>query len=104
MNLSRFSLFFPEKREFFLEGQEFFAFEISSDSRPFYSRRIGLAEDRTEVPILGGGRALGKWGGTTLGAMVLQTAEDGEEDLHQLRRRSAGSRTCWTSRRSGLWW
>jgi hypothetical protein len=79
VNLSRFSLFYPEKRDFFLEGQEFFAFEISSDSRPFYSRRIGLAEDRTEVPILGGGRALGKWGGTTLGAMVLQTAEDGGE-------------------------
>ncbi len=79
VNLTRFSLFYPEKREFFLEGQEFFAFEIGSDSRPFYSRRIGLAEDRTEVPILGGGRALGKWGGSTVGAMVLQTAEDGDE-------------------------
>ncbi|MFH1765272.1 MAG: DUF5916 domain-containing protein, partial [Gemmatimonadota bacterium] len=79
VNLSRFSLFFPEKREFFLEGQEFFAFDVGSDSRPFYRRRIGLAADRTEVPILGGGRALGKWGGTTLGAMVLQAAEDGDE-------------------------
>ena len=79
VNLSRFSLFFPEKREFFLEGQEFFAFDVGSDSRPFHSRRIGLAADRTEVPILGGGRALGTWGGTTLGAMVLQAAEDGDE-------------------------
>jgi len=79
VNLTRFPLFFPEKREFFLEGQEFFDFEIGSDSRPFYSRRIGLAADRTEVPILGGGRALGKWGGTTVGAMVLQTAKDGDE-------------------------
>lgn len=79
VNLTRFSLFFPEKREFFLEGQEFFSFEVGSDSRPFYSRRIGLAADRTEVPILGGGRALGKWGGTMLGAMVLQTGKDGAE-------------------------
>jgi hypothetical protein len=79
VNLTRFSLFYPEKREFFLEGQEFFAFEVGSDSRPFYSRRIGLAADRTEIPILGGGRALGKWGGSTLGAMVLQTAKDGDE-------------------------
>ncbi len=79
VNLTRFSLFFPEKREFFLEGQEFFAFDVGSDSRPFYSRRIGLAVDRTEVPILGGGRALGKWGGTTLGAMALQAADDGDE-------------------------
>jgi hypothetical protein len=82
VNLTRFSLFYPEKREFFLEGQEFFDFEIGSDTRPFYSRRIGLAPNRTEIPILGGGRVLGKWGASTLGAMVLQTAEktvNGEE-------------------------
>ena len=78
VNLTRFSLFYPEKREFFLEGQEFFDFELGSDTRPFYSRRIGLAADRTEIPILGGGGVLGKGGGTTLGAMVLQTAEEGE--------------------------
>jgi hypothetical protein len=79
VNLTRFSLFYPEKREFFLEGQEFFAFDLGSDTRPFYSRRIGLAADRSEIPIFGGGRVLGKTGGTTVGAMVLQTAEEGEE-------------------------
>ncbi len=73
VNLSRFSLFYPEKRTFFLEGSEFFAFNLGGDVQPFYSRRIGLAEDRTEIPILGGARVLGKSGGTTLGAMALHT-------------------------------
>ena len=73
VNLSRFSLFYPEKRTFFLEGSEFFAFDLGSDVQPFYSRRIGLAEDRSEIPILGGARVLGKSGATTLGAMALRT-------------------------------
>jgi len=80
VNLTRFPLFFPEKREFFLEGQEFFDFELASDTQPFYSRRIGLAADRTEIPILLGGRVLGKQGGTTIGGMVLQTAAK-QDDL-----------------------
>ncbi|MGD2070135.1 MAG: DUF5916 domain-containing protein, partial [Gemmatimonadota bacterium] len=74
VNLTRFSLFFPERRTFFLEGSEFFDFGLGSDVRPFYSRRIGLAEDRSEVPIDVGLRALGKQGGTTFGAMALHTA------------------------------
>ena len=72
MNLTRFSLFFPEKRDFFLEGAGIFAFGGASGSRAgrrggppsntpilFYSRRIGLFEPRTSerVPILAGGRA-----------------------------------------------
>lgn len=73
VNLTRFSLSYPEKRPFFLEGQEFFDFELGSDARPFYSRTIGLAADRTEVPILGGARVLGRSEGTTLGAMLLAT-------------------------------
>ncbi len=75
VNLTRFSLFYPEKRQFFLEGQEFFEFDLGSDVRPFYSRRIGLAPDRTEIPIQGGARLLGKFEDTTLGAMLLRTAE-----------------------------
>jgi hypothetical protein len=73
VNLTRFPLFFPEKRHFFLEGNEFFEFNLGSDVQPFYSRRIGLAEDRTEVRIDGGARVLGREGGTTLGAMALHT-------------------------------
>jgi hypothetical protein len=79
VNLSRFSITYPEKRDFFLEGQEFFDFSLGGDIRPFYSRRIGIAADRTEIPILGGARVLGRQGGTTLGALMLQTSGRGEE-------------------------
>jgi hypothetical protein len=76
VNLTRFPLFFEEKRNFFLEGSEFFDFNLGGDVQPFYSRRIGIREeDRTEVPIDGGARVLGRQGGTSLGAMVLHTTE-----------------------------
>ncbi len=78
VNLTRFSLFYPEKRHFFLEGQEFFDFDLGSDSRILYSRRIGLAPDRTEIPIQGGARLLGKFEDTTLGAMLLRTGKKGD--------------------------
>lgn len=77
VNLTRFSLFFPEKREFFLEGQNQFSFNMGSNIRPFYSRRIGISPQRTEIPILGGARLLGKINRTTLGALSMQTAEEG---------------------------
>jgi hypothetical protein len=79
VNLTRFSLFYPEKRTFFLEGSEFFAFDLGSDAQPFYSRRIGLAADRSEIPITGGARVLGKSGGTSIGAMALRTESEGAE-------------------------
>lgn len=71
VNLTRFSISLPEKRQFFLEAQNFFDFPLGR-ARPFYSRRIGLS-DGEPVPILGGVRFLGKMGGTTLGVMTLQT-------------------------------
>ena len=74
VNLTRFSLFYPEKREFFLEGQDYFDFRLGYSIRPFYSRRIGLAPDRTTIPIIAGARLLGKTGSTTLGGMSIQTA------------------------------
>ncbi len=75
VNLTRFSLFYPEKREFFLEGQNYFDFGIGRSIRPFYSRRIGLAPDRSTIPIIAGARLLGKTGNTTLGGMSIQTAK-----------------------------
>lgn len=78
INLTRFSLFFPEKREFFLEGRDYFDFSLGEKIQPFYSRRIGFSEDRREVPIIGGARILGKWQNSTLGGMVMQTAEKGD--------------------------
>lgn len=74
VNLTRFSLFFPEKRKFFLEGQNFFDFGLGHSIQPFYSRRIGLSGTGEKIRILGGARLLGKQGRSTIGGMVLQTA------------------------------
>ena len=81
VNLTRFSLFFPEKRPFFLEGAGMFDFGIprTSTRRPpplllFYSRRIGLAEDRA-VPIIAGGKMTGKAGPFSLGILNVTTDE-----------------------------
>ena len=77
VNLTRFSLFFPEKREFFLEGRGIFDFgrgaRFGGDAPTiFFSRRIGLSGGRT-VPILGGGRLTGKVGRFSIGAVNIQT-------------------------------
>jgi hypothetical protein len=76
VNLTRFNLLFPEKREFFLEGRGIFEFGGGGTNTPvvFFSRRIGLANNQT-VPILGGGRLTGKVGKYTLGLINLQTEE-----------------------------
>ena len=92
VNLTRFNLFFPEKREFFLEGRGIFDFArgsfrtarslrqgsvLGTGDAPtlFYSRRIGL-EDRQVVPILGGGRLTGKVGAFDVGALNIQTGDE----------------------------
>jgi hypothetical protein len=68
INLSRFSLFFPEKREFFLERAGLFQFGKARDTEMFFSRRIGLGND-----IIGGGRVTGQAGPLSIGALTLQT-------------------------------
>ena len=84
VNLTRFSLFFPEKREFFLENRDTFAFGgVGTGGRGggsggdtpilFYSRRIGLDAGQ-QVPIIAGGRLTGRVGRFTLGLMDIQTA------------------------------
>jgi hypothetical protein len=91
VNLTRFSLFFPEKREFFLEGRGTFEFArggigsgfgggggvFGGGDAPtlFYSRRIGL-QDGAMVPVLGGGRVTGKFGPFDVGALSIQTDDD----------------------------
>ena len=99
VNLTRFSLFFPEKREFFLEGQGIFEFARGSSGGRggggggrggggfgggggrsggrnvpimFFSRRIGL-DDGQVVPVVGGGRVTGKVGAFDVGALNIQT-------------------------------
>ena len=81
VNLSRFSLFFPEKRPFFLEGAGLFDFGIGRTSfrRPpplllFYSRRIGLEEGRA-IPIITGGKITGKMGPYGIGMLNVLTNE-----------------------------
>jgi len=75
-NLTRFPLFYPEKRSFFLEGSDIFSFgpDISHEANPFFSRRIGLVEGR-EVPIRAGGKLNGRVGQTNLGALVTRTGD-----------------------------
>ena len=82
VNLTRFSLFFPEKRDFFLENAGLFVFGGGSGFGPrgdmpilFYSRRIGLSQGR-EVPIEGGGRLTGRVGRYTLGLVNIQTGDE----------------------------
>ena len=84
VNLSRFSLFFPEKREFFLENPGLFAFggvavnsgQPTSDAPMlFYSRRVGLNQGRV-VPLTAGGRLTGRVGRYAVGLMNIQTGDE----------------------------
>lgn len=80
-NLSRFSLFFPERRNFFIENSDLFSQFGFRQIRPFFSRRIGLASGQ-QIPILGGARLSGKlnrdW---RIGLMNMQTEGVGELEL-----------------------
>lgn len=67
VSLSRFPVFFPEKRDFFLQDSSLFSFGgLSPSSSPFFSRRIGLGTDGKPVDIFGGVRLTGRAGGTSL--------------------------------------
>ncbi|MCH2447052.1 MAG: carbohydrate binding family 9 domain-containing protein [Candidatus Marinimicrobia bacterium] len=84
INLDRFSLFFPEKRSFFLENAGLFSVGeggtfYGPDIEMFFSRRIGIGEGGTQVPILGGGRLTGTLSGMKVGALSMRT--DAVEDV-----------------------
>ena len=74
VNLTRFSLFFPEKRDFFLQDSEIFSFGSGGNNGiPFYSRRIGLDSSSGQpVDIEVGGKLAGRVGDTSLGALMVQ--------------------------------
>jgi len=74
VNLTRFPLFFPEQRNFFLEGSNIFEFAPSSRVFPFFSRRIGLVEGQ-QVPITYGGRVLGNTGNYELALLHVRTGD-----------------------------
>ncbi len=72
INLTRFSLYFPEKRQFFLEAKDLFEMDAGRRNKVFYSRRIGI-HDGQEVPIIAGVRMFGKQNRTSIGVMSIQT-------------------------------
>ena len=85
VNLTRFNLSFPEKRDFFIEGQGIFQFGTGGGEGNaggggdaptiFYSRRIGLSGSRV-IPVIAGGRVTGKAGPWSLGALNITTDDD----------------------------
>ncbi len=91
INLTRFSLFFPEKRDFFLENSGIFQFGVASggggggggrqnpsqDMILFFSRQIGLSPDGTAIPILAGTRLTGRAAGLSVGALNIQQRREG---------------------------
>ena len=99
VNFTRFDLFFPEKREFFLENREIFEFgnvgfrgfgggrrtgrsglfRPRNDLIPFFSRRIGISDDGDLIPILGGARLTGRAGQYRLGIISMQ--QDDFQDI-----------------------
>ncbi len=79
VNLTRFPLFFPEKRSFFLEGASLFVFsrETGNAITPFFSRRIGLDESGVPQPIDYGAKLTGHAGAFDIGALHVQTRDRG---------------------------
>jgi len=77
INLTRFPLFFPEQRDFFLEGANIYEFAPSSFVNPYFSRRIGLRGGE-QIPITYGARLLGNAGDYNLALMHVRTGEQGE--------------------------
>ena len=88
INLTRFSLFFPEKRDFFLENAGIFTLgdvpqqrsirRRNEETQLFYSRRIGLSPEGEPLPLLGGVRLSGRAGPYSIGLMNIQQRSSGE--------------------------
>jgi hypothetical protein len=77
INLTRFPLRFPEKRDFFLEGSSILQFAPSSNVDPYFSRRIGL-ENGIPIPIQYGGRLMGNIGKSNIALIHVRTGRKGE--------------------------
>ncbi|MFN8241032.1 MAG: DUF5916 domain-containing protein [Bacteroidales bacterium] len=80
INLTRFNLFFPEKRDFFLDGAGYFNFGINGDREnthattmiPYFSRRIGLDSVGNPIPVIYGGKFTGKAGAWNIGVVHIK--------------------------------
>ncbi|MEP6613507.1 MAG: DUF5916 domain-containing protein, partial [Mucilaginibacter sp.] len=84
-NITRFSVFFPEKRQFFLENASLFGVGVSQFAdgsggamryQPFFSRNIGLDDNGNPIPIVGGGRFVYRSSNLNYGAIVMRQASD----------------------------
>jgi len=75
VNLTRFSLFFPEKRLFFQERSGVFNFNFGRRDQLFYSRRIGISDGEIQS-IIGGARVVGRSGDWDVGVISMHTADD----------------------------
>ena len=102
VNLSRFSLFYPEKRAFFLRESDIFEFgrikggnvpatinptfsrPSMENGRPFFSRRIGLGSDSEPVDLIAGGKLSGRIGGFNVGALAIRQDEQPSVDARNL--------------------
>jgi hypothetical protein len=78
VNLTRFSVFFPEKRDFFLENSGIFLFGREGENQAFFTRRIGLTDNGAPVPIDYGVKLTGKIGPYNVGFLQVQTRKLGE--------------------------
>jgi hypothetical protein len=74
INLTRFSLYYPEKRPFFLERSSVFDLNLGANNTLFYSRRIGLSDDGDPIRIYGGARLIGRAGKWDVALLEMQTA------------------------------
>lgn len=93
VNLSRFALFFPEKRSFFLQDALIFGFgDLRENGRPFFSRRIGLSGDGAPEKILAGGKVTGRLGRVKFGFLdVLLDDHDRVDQQNVLVARAAAN-------------
>ena len=94
--VTRFALFFPEKRDFFLQDAGIFEFadlqhgtispdgDTDANGRPFFSRKVGLAADGDSVDIIAGGKLTGRVGPVNLGFLNVQLDDHGEVDSRNL--------------------
>lgn len=85
VNLTRFSLFFPEKRDFFLEDSEVFEFGgLTQNGRPFFSRTIGLSSTGQPIDLEAGARLTGKIGRNSLGVIAVRQEQAGTLDAENV--------------------
>jgi hypothetical protein len=79
VNLERFPVFFPEKRAFFLQDADIFAFAgLEENGIPFFSRRIGIDDNRQPVDLIGGVKLTGRVGPLNVG--ILDVVQESETD------------------------